>query len=419
MGQMVASFHHPIMIITAHKLITLRDNELTVNHGAIAFNRGTILDAGTTEKILEKYPSHRVCPLENAVLMPGLINVHTHLELPPLLDAIRARSFPDWVLNLIREKKKLDKTAYAIAANQNVRLLIQSGITTVGEICTHGVSPGVLKQSGLRATIYKEIIGMHPSALVPPHSSLATRSLSSLIQTGISPHAPYTVSDAALLHIKKISLPKKAQLCMHVAESKDEIRLLRGEKGGFEKLYHAVGWEKSWAPSAGSPFEFLQRLGLLGPSFLAVHCVQVTIKEISLIRKFGVPVAHCPRSNKETGVGKMPLKKFLDAGIVVGLGTDSLASSPSLNLWDEMRYAYRIHRSSGITARDIVMLATKGGAKALGIFDAVGSLEPGKRADIIAVPLPQKDTGDIYSDLLRETKSCIMSIVNGKILHQE
>jgi len=114
----------------------------------------------------------------------------------------------------------------------------------------------------------------------------------------------------------------------------------------------------------------------------------------------------------------MPLKKFLDAGVVVGLGTDSLASSPSLNLWDEMRYAYRIHRSSGVTARDIVMLATVGGAKSLGMSNAVGSIEPGKRADIIAVPVPKKNTGDIYSDLLRETKKCIMSVVDGKILYK-
>jgi cytosine/adenosine deaminase-related metal-dependent hydrolase len=115
----------------------------------------------------------------------------------------------------------------------------------------------------------------------------------------------------------------------------------------------------------------------------------------------------------------MPLKKFLDAGVVVGLGTDSLASSPSLSLWDEMRSAYQIHRSAGVTARDIFTLATNGGAKALGMFNAIGSIEPGKRADIIAVPLPKKDSGDIYSDLLGETKSCIMSVVDGKILYQE
>ncbi|MGE5751113.1 MAG: amidohydrolase family protein, partial [Nitrospirota bacterium] len=112
-------------------------------------------------------------------------------------------------------------------------------------------------------------------------------------------------------------------------------------------------------------------------------------------------------------------KKFLDAGVVVGLGTDSLASSPSLNLWDEMRSAYRIHRSDGITVKDIFTIATAGGAKALGMFNMIGSIEAGKRADIIAVPLPKKDTGDTYSDLLRETKSCIMSVVDGKVLFRD
>jgi 5-methylthioadenosine/S-adenosylhomocysteine deaminase len=407
------------MIITSQKLLTLQDDAPSINNGAVVFSRGTILDAGTAERILKKYPGHRVYRLENAVLMPGLINVHTHLELPPLLDIIRARTFPDWVLNLIQVKKELDNTGYAIAARQNVRSLILSGTTTVGEICTHGVSPGVMKQSGLRAIIYKEIISMRPSSILPHPSSLVSRPLSRLIQTGISPHAPHTVSGTALLQIKELALQKEIRLCMHVAESKDEIRLLQGGKSGFEKLYRVAGWDAAWAPSADSPFEYLQRLGLLDPHFLAVHAVQVTDKDISLIKRSRVSVAHCPRSNRETGVGKMPLKKFLDAGISVGLGTDSLASSPGLNLWDEMRYAYRIHRSAGVTARDIVTLATNGGAKTLGMFDAIGSVVPGKRADIIAVPFPKKDTGDIYSDLLRETKSCIMSVVDGKILYQE
>ncbi len=206
---------------------------------------------------------------------------------------------------------------------------------------------------------------------------------------------------------------------MHVAESKDEIRLLQRKKNRFEKLYRAVGWDTAWAPSTDSPFEYLHMLGLLNDDFLAVHAVQATDKDISLIKRSRVAVAHCPRSNKETGVGKMPLRKFLDAGVVVGLGTDSLASSPSLNLWDEMRSAYRMHRSDGITVKDIFTIATTGGAKALGMFNKIGSIEACKRADIIAVPLHKKDTGDIYSDLLRETKSCIMSVVDGKILYHD
>jgi 5-methylthioadenosine/S-adenosylhomocysteine deaminase len=115
----------------------------------------------------------------------------------------------------------------------------------------------------------------------------------------------------------------------------------------------------------------------------------------------------------------MPLAGFLRAHIPVGLGTDSLASVPTLNLWDEMRYALRIHRTSGITAEDILRIATIGGAKALGMDKELGSLEPGKRADLIAVPLPSRDTGCLSSDLLRETKSCTMSMVNGKIIYKQ
>jgi cytosine/adenosine deaminase-related metal-dependent hydrolase len=174
---------------------------------------------------------------------------------------------------------------------------------------------------------------------------------------------------------------------MHVAESKDEIKLLQRKKSRFEKLYRAVGWDTAWAPSTDSPFEYLHKLGLLNDDFLAVHAVQATDKDISLIKRSRVSVAHCPRSNKETGVGKMPLRKFLDAGVVVGLGTDSLASSPNLNLWDEMRSAYRIHRSDGVTVKDIFTRHHRRSQRS-GMFNEIGSIEAGKRADIIAVLSP-------------------------------
>jgi 5-methylthioadenosine/S-adenosylhomocysteine deaminase len=204
-----------------------------------------------------------------------------------------------------------------------------------------------------------------------------------------------------------------------VAESKEEIRLLQRKKSELEKLYQLAGWDLAGAPKGSSSFEYLNRIGVLSSNLLTVHAVQVTDKDIRLIKKTKTSVAHCPRSNKATGVGRMPLKKFLDAGITVGLGTDSLASSPSINMWDEMRYAFQIHKKDGITAEAIFRLATIGGAKALGMDKELGTLEPGKKADIIAVPLPKKNTGDFYSDLLRETKSSIMTMVDGKVLYED
>ena len=420
------------MIITAPKLLTFHGVSAPTDRRAIVVQHGMILNVGPASIIANKYAGHRIANLSNAVLMPGLVNVHAHLELPELLTNIQAATFSEWVLNLVNAKRPLKHRDYRAAATHNIRALIQSGTTTVGEICTHNISPALLKQAGLRTLVFREIIGMNKlshrayvnlqlmrlgyAQVVSKLSRPFHRSAAGLMHLGISPHAPYTVSRELLARIKKVARKRNLRIAMHVAESMDEVSLLQRKKSGFENLYHRAGWDREWAPAADSPFGYLHGLGFLGRDFLAIHAVQATDRDIDLMKKAHISVAHCPRSNKETGVGTMPLKKFLDAGITVGLGTDSLASSPSLSMWDEMRYALDIHRGDGITARDIYRIATIGGAKALGMEKETGTIEPGKKADIIAVPLPGRDTGDLYADLLRETKSCIMSVVNGKIL---
>jgi cytosine/adenosine deaminase-related metal-dependent hydrolase len=404
------------MIITCTKLITCTRQGEPITDGALVINNDGIIKAvGQADYILNRFPKQDVLRLQHTVIMPGLVNTHAHLELSSLLDSIRAPTFPGWVLNLIRAKKKLSQEDYTSAASENIHTLIRTGTATVAEICTHAASPALIKKSGLRAVVYNEIIHMgHPL-----RSMLSGRKETALVKSGLSPHTPYTVSKASLLDIGKLSKKNQRRLAMHVAESLDEAELLQGKKSGLEKLYHLAGWDLSCAPKGISSFEYLNRIDFLSPRLLAVHAVQVTDHDIGLIKKARVSVAHCPRSNAELGVGRMPLKKFLSAGIPVGLGTDSLASAPSLSMWDEMRYAFQIHKKDGITAQDILKLATIGGATALGLGHEIGTIESGKKADIIAVPLPKKNTGSLYSDLLRETKSCIMTMVNGKILHRQ
>ncbi len=407
------------MIISSSKLISYKSDNSPVNGWAVVINKGIIQAVGPLQQISRQFPHRRMYPLQNAVLMPGLVNVHTHIELPDLLNTIRSRAFPDWILNLINAKKGLSIKDYTSATATNINAIIQTGTTTIGEICTHGVSPTLIRKSGLRAVVFHEIIKMGSGARGQGLGiQLPYGKDSVLIKHGLSPHTPYTVSESVLRDIIIFANKKHLRIAMHVAESKDEIKLLRRKKSGLEKLYKLASWALDWAPEGPSSFEYLKKIGFLSPRLLAVHAVQVTDKDIALVRKSKVSVAHCPRSNKETGVGRMPLKKIFDAGINVGLGTDSLASSPNLSMWDEMRYAHRIHRRDGITAQDIFRLATIGGAKALGLAQEIGTIEPGKKADIIAIPLPQKDTGNLYSDLLRETNSCIMTMVNGKILHR-
>ncbi len=402
------------MILTAPCLV--RDPSLPpLRNAAVVIDRGRIRAVGNIDGIRKRFPRHSSLELPNTVLLPGLINLHTHLELPPLLSDLRSASLPGWVLNLLKAKRHFTSRSYEAAVRENIRACIETGTTTIGEICTHDASPGQLKGSGLRAFVYRELISMDPSVPLRKISELIPRS-SGLVRGGISPHAPHTVSEKVLRDLKEYAVRHKMMLSMHVAESIDEIRLLQGRKSGFEELYSRAGWQRAWAPKASSPFAYLHSQGLLDRRFLAVHAVHATDDDIQILKRTKTVVAHCPRSNKETGVGRMKLKRFLDAGITVGLGTDSLASSPSLNMWDEMRYALKVHRRDGVSASDVLSLATIGGAHALGCAEGIGTIEPGKRADIIAVPLPSKATDDICSDLLRDTNCCIMSMVNGKIL---
>ena len=403
------------MIIIADNIIK-RFDQAPVDDGALVIGHGRILAIGKASVMGKKYPGHRVVRLEAAVIMPGLVNSHAHLELPLLLDDIRAQNYADWVLNLLKIKIRITRSDYVAAARTNITSLLRSGTTTVAEISTHGVTPPLLAKSGLRAIVFQEIISMAQDrqALVLPR----LQSASSLIRYGYSPHSPHTVSEFTLREIRRVAARKTIPLCMHVAETNDETCLLQHRKSGLDRLYTAAGWDVSGAPMARSSFEFLHSIGILSPAFLAVHAVHADSADLSLIKRSGTGIAHCPRSNHELGTGTMDLVNFLESRIPVGLGTDSLASSPSLNLWDEMRYAYEIHRRSGISIRDIFHMATLGGARALGMGKEIGSLEPGKRADIIALALPRKNTGDLYSDLLRETNTCIMSIVNGRVLYR-
>jgi cytosine/adenosine deaminase-related metal-dependent hydrolase len=404
------------MLIIADIILADADKK-PVTGGAIVIRYGRIAAIGDRQQLIRKYPGHRIVQLDGAVLMPGLVNVHAHLELPPLLDRIQAHDYTGWVMSLLREKHHLSLNDYRSAAKMNSNALIKSGTTTVADICTHGQSPAVLARSGLRAVVYREIISMDER----PNSRLrmfpqAPRSR--LINYGLSPHSPHTVSQDVLQTILRLAKKTGIRICMHVAETREETRLLQRRKSGLEQLYAAAGWDIARAPEGISSFSYLRRIQILNPTFLAVHAVQANDADISLIKRSGAAVAHCPRSNNALNVGKMPLVKFMQAGVPVGLGTDSLASVASLNLWDEMRYALRIHKASGVSPMDLLRMATLGGAQALGMDHEIGSLEPGKRADCIAVPLPDKNTGVLSSDLLRETKTCTMSMVNGRIIYR-
>ena len=402
------------MLIIAMAIVSI-PGKIPRAKSAIRVRGSRIVALGPADVLCRSHPRDRIMDLGNAVVMPGLVNVHAHLELPSLTAKSISSDYAQWVLSLLKAKRQLSQRDYRKAASANTRKLVETGTTTVGEICTHEASPNVIRRSGIRAVIYHEIIAPRPGSGVPIPMGL---SATALVAHGLSPHSPHTTSTEAIEQIRALAERRGLPLCMHVAESKDEGDLLRRSPSGLDRLYHAAGWQRSWAPRGRSSFAYLYRTGILGSRFLAVHAVHTDDLDRSIIKRTGTAIAHCPRSNRAIGVGTMPLKRFLDHGIIVGLGTDSLASVPTLSLWDEMRFALRTHRRFGVTARDLLRIATIGGAQALGMGKDIGTLEPGKRADLIAVPIPRRLSGDLCSDLLRETKSCTMTMVDGKVLYR-
>ncbi|MCB1024109.1 MAG: amidohydrolase family protein, partial [Acidobacteria bacterium] len=248
-----------------------------------------------------------------------------------------------------------------------------------------------------------------------------------LVKVGISPHAPYTVSSKLFELIAEASILTGFPMTIHASESKDEENLMRTGEGFFAEIYRKQGLD--WNSPRSTSIEYLNRLGVLSARPLLAHCVTVSDSDIELIAGNRARIAHCPKSNAKFGHGVAPFDKFVEGGIKVGLGSDSVASNNSCDLLEESRFAAlfarALHRSGSFqTAGDIIRSATLGGAEALGLENTIGSLEIGKQADIIAVStknIAQKPLYDIYSSLLfaSNARDVIFTMVGGRELYRE
>jgi 5-methylthioadenosine/S-adenosylhomocysteine deaminase len=290
----------------------------------------------------------------------------------------------------------LDRERMLDAARLGVDEGIRAGITTFADTCDSGVAFDALIERGVRGIMFQEVFGPDPAQCAESMAALRDKidalrpRETPLVRVGISPHAPYTVSDelfrAAAAYAAESALP----MAIHIAESDVETSLVCAADGifadGLRKRGIAV------APRASSPVALLRDLRVLEARPLLIHCVRVDDDDIEAIAASRCAVAHCPASNAKLGHGIAPLADFLAAGVVVGLGSDSMASNNRMDILEEARLALlwsraRLQQAGGLSARAMLELATRGGARALGLGDAVGSLEVGKAADLAAFHL--------------------------------
>jgi 5-methylthioadenosine/S-adenosylhomocysteine deaminase len=348
--------------------------------------------------------------LGRAAVIPGFVNCHSHLEITAmrgLLDDVE-HDFAAWLLRLNNTRANcLTDADIESAAVAGAVEGARGGVTCFGDIGRYGrAGLEALKSVGLRGIVYQETnFSPDDRTAADDLSELAEkieqlrRSETDLVRVGVSPHSPYTVSPKLFAMIADLAASERLKVSIHAAESEEEDRLLREGTGFFTGIYEKFGVE--WNSPHCSPIEFLERTGILRERPLLAHCVKASASDIRLISTTGSSVAHCPKSNAKFGHGWAPFEAMLDAGVAVGMGSDSVASNNMCDMLDEARFAAlgarnRDGRSRFISAREALECATLGGARAMGLSGEIGSLETGKQADIAVISLSEVQHGPVH-----------------------
>lgn len=362
--------------------------------------------------------------LAGACLLPGLINAHTHLELAVLgQERPVAHDFVGWLLGLVEQKRRLEPDEAAQAAAAAVAALVAAGTTGVGDIASIDVAQAPLLASGLRVRLDLELLALDPARADLALGRLADRFHAvgaahpdSPLTLGVSPHAPYTLSDRLWERLGAWRRRHRAPLTVHMAESRAEVALLAHGNGPLvEQFFPAVGWGNLPLPAGPSPLDPLARHGLLQGAHL-IHGCHLTPEETTRIAAAAACLCHCARSNAYLGQPPAPVARWLAQGIPVGLGTDSLASCPSLDLWEELAFAYLWHRTTPepLTAEQLLTMATAGSARCLGWQAVAGALTPGRAADVIAVEVGGGSLARLPERLLFDRGRLRLSLVAGR-----
>jgi cytosine/adenosine deaminase-related metal-dependent hydrolase len=322
-----------------------------------------------------------------AVILPGFVNAHSHLEYAVYPGFGDGLPFPDWIGLHVERKSRIGVEEMEASARLGALECLRSGITTVGDASFSGAAATAAAEVGLRAIVHIEVFGADERALDRFHRirERIAGAFSDRVELGVSPHAPYTCTLEVYRACAELGLP----VTTHLAESDAEREYLLTGSGPWEAFAELLV-----TPPGTTGVRALASEGLLGHHVVAAHCVTVDEEEIALLAEHRVAVAHCPRSNALLGCGVAPLAELREAGVEVAIATDSPASSPSFDMFDEMRATIiaaraRERRPGALSAADALELATLGGARALGLEDEVGSLVPGKQADLTVLSLAE------------------------------
>ena len=397
------------------------ESQHVVENGAVSFRDGVIVEAGHKDDVNGRV----VEDFGDALICPGFVNAHTHLELTYLHNLLPPDAdFVGWLRRMYQTflASPPSESAVAESVRAGIEQSLRSGVTTVGDITRNpnAVRP-VLAKSSLRAVSFGEVIaiGQRRTLLAERLAAAVSREHETeRCAIGVSPHAPYSVEPEGMRACAAAAMQnpdRPLRVCVHAGETKDEDAFTRSREGAFADYLRELGpwWDANIPISECGPFELLDRCELLTPRTVIAHANYASDDDIQLLADRGASVAYCPRTHHAFGHEPHRFREMLATGVNVAIGTDSLASNPSLSIIDELRFLHQHHRD--VPVETVFDMGTRRAAKALGLETAVGSIRLGMAADFAVFIAPNRGLRPLQSVLQDDQPPCGVFVCGDRV----
>ena len=405
------------LLVSGGAVVTMDAARRVIENGAVAVRAGRVVEVGESSALARKYAARRVIDARGRAVIPGLVNAHTHVPMTLFRGLADDLDLNEWLTKYIFPAEAKNVTEQFVRAGTRLGLaeMIRGGTTTYADM--YYFEDAVAEETaraGVRGVLGETVIDFpvadnktHEQAMAYAERYVSKWHGHPLVTAAIAPHAPYTVNAEHLRNVRAFSDRTGAPILIHVSETRKEV-------------------EDSLRDKKARPVEYLASLNFLNNRVVAAHTVHLSAAEIELLKRFGVGSVHNPESNMKLASGVAPVPQMLAAGVALGLGTDGAASNNDLDMWEEMDAAAKLHKVTtgdprAVSAREALEMATLGGARALHLEREIGSLEAGKRADMVIVGLEglhQAPRYNLYSHLVYATKAADVRtvVIEGRVV---
>lgn len=379
---------------------------------------------GPAADVRARHPGAAVRDLGGAILAPGLVDAHAHLEWSLWDGVLGPQGFGSWLTRFLELRGRMTPEDHLAAVREGVLRALRAGTTTLADSGPTGAGIIAMAEGGMRGTVHLEAFGREEGDEARERAADVAERVEALAaaahprnRVGVSPHAPYSVGPALWSALAQDAYLAERPWATHLAESEDEERAIAAGDGPLAEIFARIDSAPGRWPGrdGASPVERLAQAGALRPAMIAAHCVRLGEDDPGRLAAEGVGVAHCPRSNEHLRCGRAPLPALLAAGVDVGLGTDSPGSGGDYDLRAEARACARRNDGAVLDAEALLRLATVGGARVMGLETRVGTLTPGKRADMVALR-PAGGADDPYAAALAPATEVAATIVDGEVV---